>query len=129
MSAITNLNKKYSDNIVKYNNTSYNDLVKLTAEYFTSIFGRNNLTKMMYSVDFDTVTGKSIEEMLLETASLCLVLYNRTLENKELGDDSSVAQMNTDVNNINIDITSLKNIINNINEKTITINNAIPNKM
>lgn len=129
MSAITNLNKKYSDNIVKYNNTSYNDLVKLTAEYFTSIFGRNNLTKMMYSVDFDTVTGKSIEEMLLETASLCLVLYNRTIENKESGDDSSVAQMNTDVNNINIDITSLKNIINNINEKTITINNAIPNKM
>lgn len=129
MSAITNLNKKYSDNIVKYNNTSYNDLVKLTAEYFTSIFGRNNLTKMMYSVDFDTVTGKSIEEMLLETASLCLVLYNRTLENKESGDDSSVAQMNTNVNNINIDITSLKNIINNINEKTITINNAIPNKM
>lgn len=129
MSAITNLNKKYSDNIVKYNNTSYNDLVKLTAEYFTSIFGRNNLTKMMYSVDFDTVTGKSIEEILLETASLCLVLYNRTIENKESGDDSSVAQMNTDVNNINIDITSLKNIINNINEKTITINNAIPNKM
>ena len=129
MSAITNLNKKYSDNIVKYNNTSYNDLVKLTAEYFTSIFGRNNLTKMIYSVDFDTITGKSIEEMLLETASLCLVLYNRTIENKESGDDSSVAQMNTDVNNINIDITSLKNIINNINEKTITINNAIPTKM
>lgn len=129
MSAITNLNKKYSDNIVKYNNTSYNDLVKLSAEYFTSIFGRNNLTKMMYSVDFDTVTGKSIEEMLLETASLCLVLYNRTIENKESGDDSSVAQINTDVNNINIDITSLKNIINNINEKTITINNAIPTKM
>ena len=129
MSAITNLNKKYSDNIVKYNNTSYNDLVKLTAEYFTSIFGRNNLTKMIYSVDFDTITGKSIEEMLLETASLCLVLYNRTIENKESGDDSSVAQMNTDVNNININIISLKNIINNINEKTITINNAIPTKM
>lgn len=128
MSAITNLNTKYSDNIVKYNNTSYNDLVKLTVEYFAGIFGRSNLTKMMYSVDFDAITGKSFEDMLLETASLCLVLYNRIIENKDAMDDSSVAQMTTDVNNINIDITSLINIINNINEKTITINNAIPNK-
>lgn len=125
MSAITNLNTKYSDNIAKYNNTSYNDLVKMTVEYFASIFGRSNLTKMMYSVDFDTVTGKSIEDMLLETASLCLALYNRTIDNNEAKEDSPLAQLNNDVNNINIDITSLTGIINDINEKTIMINNAI----
>ena len=122
-----NTNKQNSEIINKYNNSDVDEILKTAIEYLVGIYGRSNFTKLIYNVTFDEKTTNSKSESISSIIALLLLALQK-LESNNTNTEyvSESDNLKNEINNIEISLDAIKNIIYNINNKTITITGNTP---
>lgn len=122
-----NTNKQNSEIINKYNNSDVDEILKAAIEYFVGIYGRSNFTKLIYNVTFDEKPMNSKSDSISSIITLLLLaLQKLKVNNTNIEYISESDNLKNEINNIEISLDAIKNIIYNINNKTITITGNTP---
>ena len=122
-----NTNKQNSEIINKYNNSDVDEILKTAIEYLVGIYGRSNFTKLIYNVTFDEKPMTSKSDSISSIITLLLLALQK-LESNNTNTEyvSESDNLKNEINNIEISLDAIKNIIYNINNKTITITGNTP---
>lgn len=122
-----NTNIQNSEIINKYNNSDVNEIFKTAIEYLVGMYGRSKFTKFIYNVNFDEKqTDSKVKSISNIITLLLLVLQKLESNNTNIEYVSESDDIKNEINNIEISLDAIKNIIYNINNKTITITGNMP---
>lgn len=122
-----NTNIQNSELINKYNSSDVNEIFKTAIEYLVGIYGRSKFTKLIYNVTFDEKqTDSKVKSISNIITLLLLALQKLESNNTNIEYVSESDDIKNEINNIEISLDAIKNIIYNINNKTITITGNMP---
>lgn len=122
-----NTNKQNSEIIDKYKNSDVDEIVKGAIEYLVGMYGRSKFTKIIYNVTFDEKTTNSKSESISSIIALLLLALQKLKEkNTNIEYVSESDDLKNEIDNIEISLDAIKNVIYNINDKTITITGNMP---